>query len=162
MEGRNNRTDFGVIENGIILLYNDGDTKPYLDIKMEKGWPICGMMVGPGRNQNQVFQSICHFLDHTKLNIDKVSDGKVIEDYFDGMKEYSLPEDKIEKCKEEVLKLDPDMIKLGVTYSEKIQETISKYFVKAEEKEIIREYMNNNYFCDQGLIINKSKWPYEF
>lgn len=139
-----------------------GVLKPYLDIKMKKGWPVCGITVGPGRNQNQVFQSICHFLDHTKLAIDKVEDRKVVEDYFDGMKEYSLPEDIIEECKKEVIKLDPALIKMGVTYSEKIQETIPSFFSKKEDRLIVEEYMFNNYFCNKGIIVNKSKWPFEF
>lgn len=139
-----------------------GVLKPYLDIKMEKGWPICGIMVGPGRNQNQVFQSICHFLDHTELNIDKVLDEKVVEDYFEGMKEYFLPEDKIKKCKEEVLSLNPKLIKMGVTYSEKIQETLHNIFTDKEERKVVENYINNNYFCNKGIIVNKSKLPYEF
>ena len=139
-----------------------GVLKPYLNIRMEKGWPICGIMVGPGKNQDQVFQSICHFLDHTELNIDKVADEKVVNDYFDGMKEYFLPEDKIQRCKEEVLRLDPALIKMGVTYSEKIQETLISFFHDKEERNAIEDYMNNNYFCNKGIIVNKSKLPYEF
>lgn len=139
-----------------------GALKPYLDIKMEKGWPICGIMVGPGRNQDQVFRSICHFLDHTELKIDKVTDTKIVGDYFEGMKEYSLPNDKIDQCKREVLKLTPSLLKLGVTYSEKILDTLQEVFVEENEKGIIQNYVNNNYFCNKGIIVNKSKWPYEF
>ena len=46
-----------------------GVLKPYLDIRMQKGWPICGIMVGPGKNQAQVFKSICHFLENTEVNL---------------------------------------------------------------------------------------------
>ncbi|MCI8496205.1 MAG: hypothetical protein HFI74_11100 [Lachnospiraceae bacterium] len=139
-----------------------GVLKPYLDIKMEKGWPICGIMVGPGRNQNQVFRSICHFLDHAKLKIDKAPNEKVVKEYFCGMKEYLLPEDKILKCMREVLNLDRALLEMGVTYSEKIQETLRSYFTDEKERIVVENYMNNNYFCNKGIIVNKSKLPYEF
>ena len=38
--------------------------KPYLDIECEGGWPIHEIMVGPGFNQEAVYQSIQHFLKH--------------------------------------------------------------------------------------------------
>lgn len=40
--------------------------KPYLDIECENGWPINEIIVGPGFNQEAVYQSIQHFLKHRK------------------------------------------------------------------------------------------------
>lgn len=136
--------------------------KPYLDIKMEKGWPICEIMVGPGRNQNQVFQSICHFLEHTSLNIDRISETELVNSYFEGMKKYHLQKNKIEECKGQVLQIAPIMKKLGVKYSVKIHEVLTEYSFDEEERKLVEYYIQNNYFSDQGIIVTKSKLPYEF
>jgi hypothetical protein len=53
---------------------NDGNVlKPYLDIECFGGWPIREITVGPGFNQNAVFKSILHFLNHKKLMIPQLS-----------------------------------------------------------------------------------------
>lgn len=151
-------------ENELPIQYrNDrGVLKPYLDIEMENGWPISGIMVGPGRNQNQVFQSICHFLEHSELKINKVNDSVLVKAYFDGMKRYSLPTSKIEQCKKQVLQIDESIKRMGVKYSERVQETLQNFEFDDEEKKNLQSYIENNYFCDKGIIVSKSIWPYEF
>lgn len=139
-----------------------GVLKPYLDIEMKNGWPISEIMVGPGRNQNQVFQSICHFLDHSDIKIDKVDNDKLICSYFDGMKQYGVSEIKINECKDKVLNVSDKMMKFGVRYSEKIKETLKICNFDEKEKKIVDNYIQDNFFCEKGIIVNKSKWPYEF
>lgn len=158
------RAIFLANENELPIQYrNDrGVLKPYLEIEMVKGWPVSNIMVGPGRNQNQVFQSICHFLEHTDLKIDRVKDSVLVKEYFNGMKNYSLPEEKIENCKKQVLQLKEAMKRMGVKYSEKIQETLKQADFDDEEKKVLQSYIENNYFCDKGIIVSKSIWPYEF
>lgn len=158
------RAVFQANQNELPIAYrNDrGVLKPFLDIEMEKGWPISGIMVGPGRNQNQVFKSICHFLEHTEIKIDRIDEDELVSTYFDGMKEYYLPKEKVEECKNKVLQIKPAMKSLGVTYSEKIRETLDAYAFEPEERKMVEDYIENNYFCEKGIIVNKSKWPYEF
>lgn len=158
------RAIFLANEAGLPIDYRGdrGVLKPYLDIQMKKGWPICGIMVGPGRNQNQVFQSLCHFFEHTGLTIDRVEDPVLVKMYFDGMKEYYISDQKVDDCMKQVLDMDPNMKKYGVRYSEKIRETLNSVFTEEEERKIVKEYTENNFFCDKGIIVNKSKWPYEF
>lgn len=161
------RSIFTSKENELTVQYrNDrGVLKPYLDIEMEKGWPITNIMVGPGRNQSQVFQSICHFLEHTKLKIDRISDSELVKLYFKGMKTYSVSDNTIETCKNKVLQLDKSMKKMGVKYSEKIQETLNQNIFNcdnSEDKKVVQSYIENNYFCDKGIIVSKSILPYEF
>ena len=164
IQEREVRAIFLANDNELPIAYRGdrGVLKPYLDIEMKEGWPICGIMVGPGRNQNQVFQSLCHFLDHTDLKIDKIADSDLVKMYFDGMKEYYVPDQKVDECMKRILDMDPNMTKYGVRYSEKIRETINDVFSEEEERKIVNEYIENNYFCDKGIIVNKSKWPYEF
>ena len=139
-----------------------GVLKPYLDIEAVEGWPVCEIMVGPGRNQNQVFQSICHFLEHTSLKIKRLSDAELVKSYFDGMEEYCLPEGKIKECMDQVLQITPAMEKLGVKYSDRIYEVLVSYPFDEEERTLVGDYIQNNYFSDKGIIVTKSKWPYEF
>ena len=59
--------------------------KPYLDIECENGWPSQEIMVGPGFNQNVVYDSVVHFLNNAKVkNGMKVPDDyiKKIQNYF--------------------------------------------------------------------------------
>lgn len=142
---------------------DNGVMKPYLDITMTEGWPICAITIGPGRNQDKVYRSICHFLSHSELKINKVGFKKIIEDYFEGLKEYQLPEEKIKACAQEVLALDSTLLELGVSYADKIKEVLTGFqdFTE-EEKRVVDDYLDNNFFCDKGIIVNKSKWPYEF
>lgn len=59
--------------------------KPYLDIECKDGWPIHEIVVGPGFNQDVVFRSILHFLNHAKLRIPKLNGSKYrkrCEEYF--------------------------------------------------------------------------------
>lgn len=61
--------------------------KPYLDIECEGGWPIYEVMVGPGFNQDVVFQSILHFLNHARLEVPALNGKqycKRCEEYFQG------------------------------------------------------------------------------
>lgn len=153
-----NRADFPVCyrnDNGVL--------KPYLDVRMKEGWPICRITVGPGKNQNKVYQSVCHFLAHSAIRICRVPWLKLIDDYFDGMLEYQLPQKKIATCKNKVLENEPELAeRLGVRYSEMIHDELEKCNFTQVEREIVNQYLMNNYFCDKGIIVDKSKWPYEF
>lgn len=157
------RIIFLASEHDLTIKYrNDRSVlKPYLDIETVEGWPVCEIMVGPGRNQHQVFQSICHFLEHTSLKIKRLSDKELVELYFGGMKEYGLPEVKIKECKEQVLQITPTIEKLGVKYSDRIHEVLTTNF-KEKERNLVNDYIQNNFFSDKGIIVTKSKWPYEF
>lgn len=157
------RIIFLASEHGLNIGYrNDRNVlKPYLDNETVEGWPVCEIMVGPGRNQNQVFQSICHFLEHTSLKIKRLSDKELVQSYFDGMREYGLSETKIKECKEQVLQITPTIEKLGVKYSDRIHEVLTTSF-KEKERNLADGYIQNNYFSDKGIIVTKSKWPYEF
>lgn len=158
------RAIFLANETGLPIGYRGdrGVLKPYLDIEMKKGWPICGIMVGPGRNQNQVFQSLCHFFEHTDLKIDRVEAHDLVRMYFDGMREYYISNQKVDECIERVIEMDQKMTMYGVRYSEKIQETLKAVLTEEGERRIVKEYTGNNFFCEKGIIVNKSKWPYEF
>ena len=157
------RAIFQKDEDSYINYRNDrGVLKPYLDIHLKEGWPICGIMVGPGRNQNQVYKGICHFLENTELVIDKQRDEMLIDEYFNGMKGCMLPEQKVNQCKEEVLALDEKTRGMGVTYSQQIKDVLDNANFSDAERMVVDQYENDNYFCDKGIIVKKSKLPYEF
>lgn len=58
--------------------------KPYLDIDCSDGWPIQEVMIGPGFNQQVVFDSVAHFLDHSKIK----NGIKTVRDYTERLEQY--------------------------------------------------------------------------
>ena len=52
----------------------------YLDIYLESGWPVTEIMIGPGRNQHNVYTSICHFVENT----DGIDEEKSIAEFVSG------------------------------------------------------------------------------
>lgn len=133
--------------------------KPYLDIECENGWPICEIIVGPGFNQDVVFKSILHFLNHRDIQTNKLSN-----------------KDYCKKC-EEYLKMDGVMpLKIKEIWEERKSKIIrgeenERYseFVKIrqeilllqEESEYI-EKLNRREFSKDGIILSKSGIPYIF
>ena len=48
--------------------------KPYLDVDCVGGWPVCEIVIGPGFNQEVVFNSVLHFLNNTSLYVPKLKE----------------------------------------------------------------------------------------
>ena len=86
----------------------------------------------------------------------------LIDEYFNGMKGYMLPEQKIDQCKKAVLELDETVMRFGATYSQQIRDVLDSENFSDAERKIVDQYENDNYFCDKGIIVKKSKLPYEF
>ncbi len=57
----------------------------YLDIYLESGWPVTEIMIGPGRNQHNVYTSICHFVEHTDgIKVADIDEEKSIAEFVSG------------------------------------------------------------------------------
>lgn len=145
------KTDASLIE----YRYSNGMLIPYLDIYREAGWPVREIMVGPGRNQSRVFNSICHFVDNNALKIPEIDQRNSIRRFMNGMLDYQVDQEKVD---EYYRKIEENMESgVGIlTYNGQI------YDILKDKDGPEREYLERNYYSDCGIIVRKSNAPYEF
>lgn len=143
--------------------------KPYLDIKCDKGWPIWEIMIGPGFNQQVVFDSVEHFLNYTKVEVG-LEDTK--EDFIKRIKAYLIPyEDELKECKEYkelneqfVDEFWPQDNLEGEKkyYIHKLNDMIRVVLEDSHYSDEIKKYFNEKHFTKSGVVLSKSSIPYIF
>lgn len=150
-ESVTNKMDVDLIEyrnaNGVLI--------PYIDVYRKAGWPVVEIMVGPGRNQTRVYNSICHFVDYNILKIPMINQNQSMKRFIEGMSSYQVDASSINKyCKEieETVAGGQGML----TYKGQIYDVLKN--TDGHEK----EYLNRNYYSNCGIIVRKSNAPYEF
>lgn len=134
--------------------------KPYLDVECEGGWPVTEIIVGPGFNQQVVFTSLKHYIEHAKLKIHSVDEAefcKRCEDYLH-IKE-NIPESVStiwQNLKKELL--NTDVNKRYSQFNEIIQ------IIKGDKSidGIYKNYLANRYLSKDGILITKSEIPYVY
>lgn len=142
--------------NGDLIEYRNGKgvLVPYLDIYMEKGWPIIEIMVGPGRNQERVFKSICHFVESQQLRIPEINQKMNVEGFLRAMHRYQIKQSTIHQYVDKVnRKVSSSRL---ITYKDALYECL------ADCSQIEKDYLKRNFYSRNGLIIRKSNAPYEF
>lgn len=132
--------------NGVLI--------PYLDIFRTEGWPVTEIMVGPGRNQERVYNSICHFVEHSDLKIPQVEQNSNMLVFLEDMSRYQIKTGKIEKFRTTIENSMQNQT--IITYRDAIYDCLKN------GGETIQEYLNRNYYSKCGIIIRKSNAPYEF
>lgn len=134
--------------------------KPYLDVECLDGWPIQEIIVGPGFNQNVVYESILHFIRHAKLKLPKI-DGKTFAErcaYF-----FYMEQEGIEKIKEfwnayEVKLEDEDEFRRYQAFGE-----MQRKILQDEEVDLnYKKFLKERYLSKEGVLIKKSEIPYIF
>lgn len=141
--------------------------KPYLDIYCDNGWPIQEVMIGPGFNQQVVFDSVAHFLDNSKIKIDI----KNSRDYAERLKQYWMPYDvslninpvyqAIKTQWQDENWLDTiDMVDASSFFIEKMD--ILREDIHRGNSEELKNYIDNYYFTKNGVVLTKSSIPYIF
>lgn len=127
---------------------------PYLDIYKEEGWPVTEIMIGPGRNQERVFNSICHFVEHARLKIPQVEQEQNMNLFLEGMLNYQIEKEKIDGYRKTIT----DSVKNQniITYKSAIYDCLKNASVQEQE------YLNRNYYSECGVIVRKSNAPLEF
>lgn len=135
--------------------------KPYLDVECENGWPITMIMVGPGFNQQVVYDSIKFYLNHEEINSSALCG---IELWKNRLRSYIEAASK--KCGESVQKnnvlnwindLVEDNVK-DISSRADIQKHIIS-FMKESGKEY-EKYFEKHYFTVSGIVLEKSDIPY--
>lgn len=134
---------------------SNGALIPYIDVYMEKGWPVTEIMVGPGRNQTRVFKSICHYVENNKLKIPEIDQKESMRRFMEGMSSYQVEPGKIE---ENCRKIEDSMAGRSgfLTYRDVI------YDVLKDGDGHERKYLERNYYAGCGIVVRKSNAPYEF
>lgn len=136
---------------------------PYLDIYLEEGWPITEIMVGPGRNQQRVYTSICHFIENTnEIKTMDIQEEAAVREYIEGLRKYKMSK---EECEELIKKIKEE--KSGISnYRDVLYEVMNRYINEDEEPNdkmtLVQEYRNRNTYTKNGIIVRKSNAPYEF
>lgn len=165
--------------------------KPYLDIECEGGWPIWEIMIGPGFNQEVVFNSVKHFLENVavKNGVMNVRDYiQRVEKYFQSIQQCVDKEDDSGKGAH---KLDTHEIEALITYTKYrrivdfynsagegeeelsnarinlfgiVQEICTEIREKRECQPFSKmaEFLDNHYFAESGIVVSKSSIPYLF
>lgn len=135
--------------------------KPYLDVACEDGWPITMVMIGPGFNQQVVFNSIKFFLNHESI---KSSALKSAEQWKQHLKEYFAEAE--ETCEE--LKKQQNQERLEKWIDNLSESDICDGGARAKiQKRAIsllggnyREYFDAHYLSVSGIVLQKSDIPY--
>ena len=138
--------------------------KPYLDIECENGWPVQKIMVGPGFNQNVVYDSVVHFLNNANVK----NGMKTPEDYIKKIKVYFDPFDaglqKLPRYKQLKKALDNgyeirgmDLYGTQRILGNQVQSLCNEICNSKGIKRKTKEYIKNNYFSlDYSRISRES------
>ena len=144
--------------------------KPYLDIECENGWPIQQIMIGPGSNQNVVYNSVIHFLDTAIVKNGIVTLTEYIEriqSYFQKCKE-DLKDISLYKQLENAFEHPQILENIGEMYvvqrilGSQVQLLCEEICDSVTVSEETKQYIKNNYFSRCGIIVLKSSIPYIF
>lgn len=135
--------------------------KPYLDVECRAGWPVTMVMIGPGFNQQIVFDSIKFFLNHESI---KSSALESAEQWRSQLKEYFDEAAKV--CKS--LKKEDNKKRLNNWLNGLDESNIREGGARAEiQKRVIsllgesnRKYFDTHYLSVSGIILQKSDIPY--
>lgn len=140
--------------------------KPYLDITCEGGWPIWEIMVGPGFNQEIVYESLRHFLDHVEVKNGITS----AEEYMNRVKGY-LGACSVVK-NEYYKQLNTELKNLDKLKGKSIEEIKILFWSALRElrlsvlnntrKSKAKQYYEENYFTRSGIVLRRSGIPYIF
>ena len=132
--------------------------KPYLDIECQKGWPITEIIIGPGFNQDAVYNSVKHFLNHRDLKIPmpgKRKFQKQCEKYL-GISTAPEKVKKIWRTRKKAV-MNPKNIKIIYKlFTDFVEEILSDDTI---EKEYI-ENLKKRTFTRWGIVLSKSEIPY--
>lgn len=143
--------------------------KPYLDIKCDGGWPVWEIMIGPGFNQQIVYDSIKHFLENTHIKVGIETES----DFVNRIQRYLEPCNKyLDSCNEykELFKLllDEEWLKnsefeeIKIILMQKIRAMQSEIFEEDNYNDTVKEYFARHQFTNSGVILSKSSIPYIF
>lgn len=161
------RTDNNVIKSYVKVKYKISDKIT--------GWPIVAIMIGPGFNQNVVFDSMKLFLDSAELCVPKVTLDVYVERilkylYNAANKITNMRDRKKFKKKIDSRKNDFNSEFVGRIFLVQMRQQLLHFLESVKtnckfRKQTIAEldeYIKCNYFSLCGIVLKKSSIPYIF
>lgn len=147
--------------------------KPYLDIYCDGGWPIMEIMIGPGFNQQVVYDSVAHLLDHAVVKVgvkSSVDYVKRLQTYLhpqnENLKKYPVYHELDERCarclQSDYLNEEEEEEEAKIHIDRKMDELRKSIYKDQECDENLKAYMNRYYFSRSGVVLTKSSIPYIF
>lgn len=139
------------------------------------GWPVVSVMVGPGFNQDVVFNSLIFFLDNSNIHIAEITHDEYIlrakEYLLEGVKK--LPDEKnIQEFSEIIDNHNWGCCRdfINPQFSSQMQIEVNgiveQLIDKASGENLLtpdfKKYWDNNYFSRTSVILKKSSIPYIF
>lgn len=166
--------------NFIFYRIDDNVVKSYVKVKccMAKkftGWPITAITIGPGFNQDVVFDSMKLFLDTAVLCIPEVSH----EHYIERLKKYFYNAANKMNISDDKIKFTNYVSSHKWTFANELDGNAFKYqmhqcivdfieFIKnnsdlsKESIDTLDKYITRNYFSMSSIVLKKSTIPYIF
>lgn len=140
--------------------------KPYIDVFCENGWPIWEIMIGPGFNQDIVFESVKHFLNNATVKIGVTDTAGYIhrvEGYFNGLPEVQLDEYiELKEKLEDKKMLELDLQTAKINFWDLVHRLVNGIAEAGEIDETASQYVRKYYFTKSGVIVTRSSIPYIF
>lgn len=141
--------------------------KPYLDISLEEGWPVMEIIVGPGFNQDAVFNSISYYLSKGKIKVPPISLKKMskrIREYFHNIEEgvagTTKKNELLDEWEEKYSNFAKDNPKNDRDTIKSLYNEFNAFIKRKGNEGMLQEYIRNNFLSLSGIILRKSKIPY--
>lgn len=134
--------------------------KPYLDVECDGGWPIKEIIIGPGFNQQVVYESLIHFLDNARLKTPSLSGSEFAgrcTDYLTGRN--GMPQEvQILWSRMGDRLHNEDEMKRFYEFEQLVEEILKQKEIDQSYKKFIK----NRYLSKCGILLSKSEIPYIF
>lgn len=128
--------------------------KPYVDVFCSGGWPICEVIVGPGFNQNQVYESVRHFLNNAEIKVPDLTEIEFQQRCENYLGKY-LARNKIK----EIWKANKKYV-AGEKRDRYYNWNHIKNRMLSVEGRKFNKYIDNHFISVDGIILSKSVIPY--
>ncbi|MCM1043918.1 MAG: hypothetical protein NC417_00255 [Candidatus Gastranaerophilales bacterium] len=132
--------------------------KPYLDVECVGGWPVCEIVIGPGFNQEVVFNSVLHFLNNTSLRVPKLG-GRA---YQERCWEYFISCGKMPQEVQQVWDQNSGYLLDENNRYKTFLDIRKKILMLDGLDEAYKEQMGKCELTKDGILLSRSRIPYIF
>lgn len=143
--------------------------KPYIDLECENGWPVTGIMVGPGFNQQVVYDSVVHFLEHTRVKNGIENTDEYVErirnyfrPYHEKLNSCELYQRLDEYCSDKDIVSHMSLEDAQCIFAKQVKDICGEVCDSKEYDSELKAYIAANHFASCGTVVSKSSIPYIF